>query len=134
MKRYTAIAMFLLMGILTILLCSCRGEQPNEWRDLPEEYALSARFEDAGGETEMMRTCLIGDTLYYYTESYDIREESSQAGIYIQKQGNEAQQQLNFGKESGSDGYYNRGRRKPVFSVWRRDGRGNSGIHIRKVG
>ena len=66
--------------------------------DLPEGYALSPRFEYAGGETEMRKICMAENSIYYYTHTYNSETESYEDNSYVQKKGQE-EQQLPFGEE-----------------------------------
>ncbi len=66
--------------------------------ELPEGYALSPRFEYAGGETEMREICMAENSIYYYTHTYNSETESYEDNSYVQKKGQE-EQQLPFGEE-----------------------------------
>lgn len=60
---------------------------------LPEGYVLSARFEDAGGDTKMHHlmhpTHMVGSSLYYNFRTFDRKQNAIVANVYIQEMGKE---------------------------------------------
>lgn len=110
-------------GILIASMCSCGGEaeepvsretgeeapqdtagdnlMENESLALPEGYVWSARFQDAGRETEVENAYLIGNLLYYDSAYYDSDQGKYVKGIYSRENGKEPQQLLDYGYGDG---------------------------------
>ena len=115
MKTKRNIVRIMCVGILSAFLFACGKEEeptdasvqsfqsteseaevmPNRaksdyWK-LPDGYALSVKFMDAGGEKDMRSTELFGSSLFYNTNFYSRKQDRHIQNVYVQEMGNEAQ-------------------------------------------